>query len=129
MVTRRHSSISTLRTRMPQSYSEKLVRSPGTSTNVYSNQKPTATIRTTRGRYDSQNIQLPIISSFLRFSLFQLGRPKNETLEHDFFYQTCRLAVFLRLDITDQTNLKKKLLTLICQSFNKFTESDNFPGK
>ena len=71
------------------------------------------------GRYDSQNLQIPIVSSFSRFSLFQLDRPKNKTLENDFFYQTCRLSDFLRLDITDQTNLKKKLITLFLAEFQQ----------
>ena len=81
------------------------------------------------GRYDSQNLQLPIISSFSRLSMFQLDRPKNKTLENDFFHQTCRLSDFLRLNITNQTNLKKKVLTLFWQNFNNFTESDKCTWK
>ena len=69
------------------------------------------------GRFAYRNLPIPIIS-FSRFSLFQLDRPKNKTLEND-FYQTCRLPDFLRLDITDQTNLKE-LLTLVWQNFDQF---------
>ena len=43
------------------------------------------------GPHVSQNFQISIISSFSRFSLFQLDRSKYKTLEND-FYQTLRLS-------------------------------------
>ena len=74
------------------------------TTNVYSNQHPTASIKNIRllgGRYDSQKLEISIISSFWR-SLFQLDRPKK-------LWKTTSTELAdshtLRLDITDQTNL------------------------
>ena len=77
-------------------------------------------------RYDSQTFQIPILSSFSRFSLFQLDRPKNKTMENDLFYQNCLLSDLL--DISDQTSLKK-LLTLFLQNFDNLTESDKCTWK
>ena len=59
------------------------------------------------GRYDTSQISLPSYSTLSRFVLFQPEGPKKKTLEDIFFYQSCRLADILKIDLLNQPTLKK----------------------
>ena len=62
------------------------------------------------GRYDTSQLSLLSLSSYStlsRFVLFQPEGPKKKTLEDNFFYQSCRLADILKIDLLNQPTLKK----------------------
>ena len=74
------------------------------------------------GRYASPMLKIPIYSSFSRHNLFQLKRPNRKILEEDFFFQTCRLADSLKIDLLNQIDLKKTLLNLFWRNFENYDE-------
>ena len=76
------------------------------------------------GRYETPMLKIPVYTDFSRYSLFQLKRPNRKILEEDFFFQTCRLADALRLDLRDQIGLKKKLLQLFWREFKNYDQGN-----
>ena len=51
--------------------------------------------------------------------MFQLERPKKKFLKDEFFYQTCRLANVIKIDVRETSRLKKRILWLFWRKFEK----------
>ena len=62
------------------------------------------------GRYDNELNDMPFYTDSARCNLFQTQRPRKRILEEIFFYQTCRLANFVKIDLRQKNGLKKLIL-------------------
>ena len=75
--------------------------------------------------YDVDMLNVPSYSCSSRGCMFQLERPKKKFLEDEFFYQTCRLANVIKIDVRETSRLKKRILWLFWRKFEKDYEQMN----
>ena len=75
--------------------------------------------------YDVDMLKVPSYSCSSRGCMFQLERPKKKFLEDEFFYQTCRLANVIKIDVRETSRLKKRILWLFWRKFEKDYEQMN----
>ena len=74
------------------------------------------------GRYDNELIDIPFYTDSSRCNLFQLQRPRKRILEEIFFFQTCRLAKFVKIDLRQKNGLKKSALRVFWRRFEEYEE-------
>ena len=74
------------------------------------------------GRYDNELIDIPFYTDSSRCNLFQLQRPRKRILEENFFYQTCRLGNFVKIDLRQKNGLKKLIIRVFWRRFEEFEE-------
>ena len=80
-------------------------------------------------RYDTYMIDVPQYIDFSRHPMFQLKRPSKYRCEQNFFYQTCRLANALRIDLRNWSGLKGALLKVFWNKFALYDERNKCTWK
>ena len=81
------------------------------------------------GRYKNELIDLLFYADSSRCNLFQLQRSRKRILEENFFYQTCRLANFVKIEPRQKNGLKQSILIFSGEDLKNMKKGKNASGE